>query len=160
MELYQQRENLRNEIKTFWKEGRTWTDVERQVSEKLNQIHAEIVKMEMLDETKSKERFLFSVCGWSEKHGYFRNKRFKASTIKEAIAELQIAKKEDDWKIPTVIVKETYYRQNSPAMVDFDGDVNDLGFSNNQEVIDKNMCGNRSFRWNDLISPNDDRFTY
>ena len=45
-------------------------------------------------------------------------------------------------------------------MVDFDADFNNLGFSDTQELIEKSMCGNRHFKWKDLIKNTDDRFTY
>ncbi len=38
MEIYQERENLRNQIKTFWKEGRTWTGDEPIATKDFNQI--------------------------------------------------------------------------------------------------------------------------
>jgi hypothetical protein len=159
MEQYQERENLRNQIRTFWQDGRTWTPVEHEVMAKLNAVHTEIIKKELLDETKPKVRIVFSVCGYDQRHGFFRTKRFKSATLDEAKAELQLAKKEPDWNIPTIIVKETFYRKNSPAMVDFDGDIYNLGFSDTQEIIEKSMCGNHKFRWKDLIGAVD-RFTY
>lgn len=159
MELYLERENLRNQIRTFWKEGRTWTANEFAVNEKLKSVHSEIIQQELLDETKAKQRIVYSVCGWSEKHAYFRSKRFVSENLKEAKAELKIAKKETYWNIPTIVIEETYFRKNSPAMADFDGDISTLGFSDTQEVIVKSMCGNRKFRWNNLIKEDDDRFT-
>lgn len=160
MQLYRERENLRNQIRAFWKDGRTWSKNEHDVNANLNSVHAEIIKLELLDETKPKERVAYSVCGYSERHSYFRTKIAVVATFQEAKAELEIAKKESGWRVPTIIVKETFFRKNSPAMVDFEGDIYNLGFSDTQEIMAKSMCGNRSFKWRDIISPNDERFTY
>ena len=158
--LYQKRENLRSQIREFWKEGKTWTEKELEVNRDLNEVHDEIVKAELLDDSKPNKRVAYSVCGWSDKHGYFRNKRLLTESIENARKELVVAKSESNWKIPTVIVKETYLRCESPAMVDFEGDVNNLSFSSNQELVDKHMWGNREYKWKDLVSPNKERFTY
>ena len=56
MGIYQERENLRNQIRTFWKEGRTWTEKEQDVNNRLNLIHAEIVAAELLDNTRRSKR--------------------------------------------------------------------------------------------------------
>lgn len=159
MELIQKREELRNQIKGFWKAGITWTEKEHAVSEELNQIHKQVIEIELLDKNKPNERIGYSVCGWSEKHAYFRNKRFLADNLKDAKTEFEIAKKESDWRIPTIIVKHTWFRKNSPAMTDFEGDVNHLNFSDNQDLVDKHMCGNRHYRWNDLLHFGDN-YTY
>ncbi len=160
--LYQKREKYRAQIKTFWKSGINWTKKEHDVLKCLNNIHAQIIQIELLDDTKPQVRNNYSICGWSERHGYFRNKRLKVATIEEAKIELDIAKSEteSEWGIPTVIVKETFYRANSPAMVDFDGDVTTLAISDKQEIMGKSMCGNKHYRWRKLIKPTDDRFTY
>lgn len=157
---YQQREELRNEIKQFWKDGRTFKQHENNVVSMLNAIHAEIVAAEILDKSKPLTRSAYSVCGWSEKHGFFRNKRFSGLTIEQAQEKLSILKTDTKWRIPTIIVKETWLREKSPAMVDFDGDIDQMGFSYSQELIEKHMCGNRHFRWKDLIFPSDSRYTY
>ena len=96
MELLEKREDLRSQIKAFWQSGITWTDKERAVSERLNKIHKQIIEIELLDESKLNERIGFSVCGWSERHGYFRNKRFLADNLEAAKKEFEAAKKESD----------------------------------------------------------------
>jgi len=159
MELQKKREELRNQIKGFWKSGITWTEKEHAVDEELNNIHKQIIEIELLDDDKPNERVGYSVCGWSEKHGYFRNKRFLSDNLKDAKKEFEIAKKESDWGIPTIIVKHTWLRSNSPAMIDFEGDVNHLNFSDNQDLVDKHMCGNKHYRWNDLLHFGDN-YTY
>lgn len=152
MKLFKKREKLRNKIKEIWRSGITWTDKERAVSEELNAIHKQAIEVELLDDNKANERNGYSVCGWSERHGYFRNKRFLADNIKDAKIEFEIAKKETNWGIPTIIVKHSWLRSNSPAMVDFESDVNNLNFSDNQELVDKHMCGNKSYRWKELLN--------
>jgi len=159
MKLFEKREQLRNQIKGFWKSGITWTDKEKLVSEELNQIHKQIIEIELLDKNKPNERIGYSVCGWSEKHGYFRNKRFLTDNLKDAKNEFDIAKKESDWGIPTIIVKHTWLRSNAPAMTDFEGDVDNLNSSDYQDLVEKHMCGNKNYRWNELLHFNDN-FTY
>lgn len=157
--LILKRKHLRKKIESFWKEGRTWTKKEFSVWNKLKAIHTKIIEHEMRDSSKIMARNAFSVCGWSEKHGYFREKRFTAKTLEEAKVEFMLAKKDTEWKIPTLIVRETYLRKCQPAMVDFDGDIGDMGFSDIQAVVEKSMCGTRNYRWKDL-GLNDERFTY
>lgn len=160
MDLFKQREDLRDQIKLYWKEGRSFGEAENAVSKLLNEVHAECIKLELLDENKPKERIVYSVCGYSDKHGYFRTKRFTSLILDEAIAEFEKLKNDPDWRIPTLIVKETHLRKNSGATTDFDGKFEWLGFSDSQEIIDKHMCGSRSFTWKYLIGINEDRFTY
>lgn len=160
MELYEKRENLRNQIKGFWKSGITFTDKEMTVSKELNKVHNEIVEIELTDDDKPNMRESFSVCGWSERHGYFRSKRFVSDNLKDAKNEFELAKKESDWGIPTLIVKHTHLRSESPAMVDFEGDVTDFSFSDHQELVDKHMCGNRHYRWKELLNYLGGNYTY
>lgn len=160
MDIYQEREDLRNKIKAFWQSGAKWSDTEKAVSQRLDIVHAEIVQAELQDPNKPNERFVYSVCGWSKKHGYFRSKRFTSDIIDEAKKELEVAKSDPGWQIPTLIVKERHLRSKSPAMVDFDGHFNNLGFSDHQELIEKHMCGNKEYRWKDIIDPLDNKFTY
>lgn len=158
VDLYKLRQELRSQIHTFWKLAIIWTDNEDKVSEKLNQVHAEILKIEMLDENKIKERFMFSVAGYSPKHGYFRNKRFSDPSLDAAIKDFEIAKSDPNWQIPTLIVKETFYRQSSPAMADYDN--YKFTFSDKQELVRKHLCGNKEYKWHEIMHPKDDRFTY
>ena len=160
VDLYQLRQELRSQIRTFWKLQIIWTDNENKVYEKLTQVHAEIIRIEMLDENKVKERVFFSVAGYSSRHGYFRNKRLITSSLDAAIADLEDAKKDNNWRIHTLIVKETYYRLKAPAMVDFDSiDVPNC-FSDKQELVRKHSCGNKEYRWYEIMHPKNDRFTY
>ena len=69
MELFEKREQLRNQIKGFWKSGITWTKKEDSVNEELNSVHKQIIEIELLDDDKPNERIGYSVCGWSEKQG-------------------------------------------------------------------------------------------
>lgn len=159
--LIKKREVLRNQIRAIWKRGGQWTEDDKKVIQELNELHAKIISLELHDPTKSTRRDAYSVCGWSERHGYFRNKRFSSFDLNEAKAEFEKAKKDPDWKIPTIIVNEIYLRAKSPAMVDFDGDFpSNIGFSEHQTLVDKHMCGNRHYRWKDLLSINEDRYTY
>jgi|GEM_PF-3058668 len=160
MGIYEERENLRDKIKLYWKGGRVWTVEDRKVSDKLDAIHAKIVSREMLDPLKKKQRIVFTVCGWSEKHGYFRSKIFRSESFHLCLQELQRVSKELDWKTPTLIVEEIYCRLTSPAMVDFEGDIYNLGFSDHQILRKKHMCGCKRARWSHLIRPDDLRFTY
>lgn len=159
--LIKKREVLRNQIRAIWKRGGQWTEDDKKVLQELNELHTKIISLELHDPTKSTRRNAYSVCGWSERRGYFRTKRFLSFDLKEAKKEFEKAKQDPDWKIPTIIVKEIHLRDKSPAMVDFDSDSPyDLGFSKHQVLVDMHMCGNRHYRWKNLLSFTADQYTY
>lgn len=160
--LYKKRTELRDQIKLFWKEGRTFGAHENAVNDELNAIHSDIIRHESSTGALPMQRVRYSVCGWSQRHEYFRNKFKTCATVEEAKKELAILKTDTaSWGIPTIIVQERFFRFNSPAMVDFDStSIEDLGFADQQELIAKHMCGSKGYTWNDLIKPIDSRFTY
>lgn len=158
--LYEERERYRNHIHKLWKKGGTFSCEDHEIFAQLNVVHKKILEIEMNDAEKPKKREVYSVCGWSVKHGYFRNKEFKSENLEEAKERLETLKKDKDWGIPTVIVKETHFRKSTPAMGEFDKEIDLLGFSDSQEIIEKHMMGSKEFRWANLINDNDDRYTY
>ena len=158
--LREKREEFRDHIRSLWKSGKSFSENDQLINEKLNAIHADILKKEMADPNIKKVRTGYSICGYSEKHGYFRNKRFISEDLMESEFEFKEAKKDSEWRIPTLLIKETFLRKESPAMTDFDKeDINHLVSSDHQEIIQKHMCGNKQYRWKDLINGYS-RFTY
>lgn len=159
-ELKKERELHRERVKEIWKSGRAWTPEDNAGLKELNKIHPEILELELKDPATIIERIGYSVCGWSEKHAYFRNKYFTSEDLEEAKAEFEKLKKDPSWGIPTIIVKETKLRNRAGSVTDFDNvDFEHLGFAEHQDLISKHMCGNRQYRWNDLLHFGDN-YTY
>lgn len=161
--LRKEREEYRKCIRKLWKEGKTFNNDDMQVSKDLNTVHAKILELEMELPNVIKKRTGYSVCGYSERHGYFRNKRFISEDYREAEKEFEVAKTDPDWGIPTLLVRESFFRNEAPGMVDFDkNEIGHLSFSNHQEIIKKHMCGNKQHRWKFLIdiNPEGHRYTY
>lgn len=159
--LYKEREQYRKHIKELWKKCAPFSNDDKEILKKLDAVHKTITVLELNEGVKPKHRIMYSVCGWSEKHGYFRSKNFKSESLREAKEEFNLLKKDKGWRVPTLIVEETYFRKSSPAMVDFDGEeIGGLGFSNFQELIKKDMMGNKQYEWSDLIKEGDERYTY
>ena len=148
---YSIRTELREKIRAIQSEHRAWNKKDHQILEELNKVHAEITFEELKDNTKKHEKSLFSVCGYSYKHGYFRSKVDQYETIGEAIAKLNELKSDPTWGIPTVIVKETYLRLNCLALVDFDTKDFNLSFADVKEVVKKHKCGDQKHSWDYLL---------
>lgn len=150
--LKEQKKKYLSRINTLQHSGSNIEEEARELFKKLNDVHSRILEIELKNPSTLKLRVGYSVCGWSEKHDYFRNKYFVSETLREAKVELEKLKKDPTWGIPTIIVQEKKLRRSSPRSVDFDNaDFEHLGSSDDQKVISKSMCGNKKFRWKDLL---------
>ncbi len=155
-ELCERRSELRKQMSSIIKENRDWTLADRHRMRELQDVHLKITVSELSDRSKKHEKKLYSVCGYSYKHGYFRNKVDSYKTIDEAILKLNELKADKGWGIPTIIVKETYLRLTSPAMVDFDSDEFDERFPDRKEVMGRHKCGDHKHSWDFLLDTNGD----
>jgi hypothetical protein len=157
LELLLQKWNEIYPEKGFWEEGKYL--LSKDDEKQYEALHMEIVNAM----PKNRHKFsCYSVCGWSERHGYFRNKHSQHKTIEEARECFIELKKNEEWRIPTVIVKETWsiLKSNFRTLKAFlQNDFEEAGFSDNQELIEKNMMGNKSYRWK-YLDLNNDRLTY
>lgn len=161
IELKQERQNLRQEINLYTRFSIQWDDEALKKHERLKVIHQKIVTHELLQDKTIKVRYGFAVCGYSEKHGYFRNKHNVFESLNQALYEFELLKSIDKWKIPTIIIKQSYLRLTSPCTVDFDKyPITWLGISDNQELIKKHMMGSRGFKWSYLLDDKENNFTY
>lgn len=161
MDLKNERKQYRFYIESVWNSDAKFSKDDKLRVDRLDDIHKQIIEFELLDPKLKKERIGYSVCGYDLKHGYFRNKYSISETLKDAQIIFDKLKSDPNWRIPTLIVKETFCRKGSPAMVDFDIDgIDNLGFSDYQMLIKKNKMGNTEYRWKDIIKKCDSRFTY
>jgi hypothetical protein len=154
-DLYQKRNELRIAMRKVWQSGRKGMDyvnAVREVDEPLKAVHQQILAKECTDPSLRQLRHTYSVYGYSERHEYFRKKHAQFDKLENAILCFNQLKNDPDWNIPTLVIKETYLRQESPALVDFNGPIDDLAFSEKQEIVEKHMMGCRKYRWNHLIS--------
>jgi hypothetical protein len=153
-ELKNRREELRIAMRNVWQSGLKGTEYRnaiKEVDEPLKTIHQQILDIECADPALPQVRYTYSVCGYSEKHGYFREKHATFDELAEAKACFNELKNDPTWGIPTLIIQEGFLRGESPPLVDFEGPGYELGFSDTQEIIDKHMMGSREYRWKDLI---------
>lgn len=160
-ELIAEREKCREHIRSCWKAGKHFDKSDHEISRKTEELHQQILEIEKNMTDKPQFRICYSVCGWSEKHGYFRNKNFTSESLQEAIAEFFNLKSDPSWRIPTLIVKQTCTRAKSPSMVDFDNDPIGQLHSNYQEIVEKHLMNCPDIhRWSDLLTGLEDRYTY
>lgn len=135
----------------YWKDGEYL--LSKNEEEELEMLHKKILTLMSNDPSCNMTQLRFTICGWSEKHGYFRNKNSSHKTLEEAKKALSYIKKDTSWNIPTLIVKETWFLNQTnfitflPFLRNID---NGMGFSDNQEVVAKSMCGNRNKRWSNF----------
>lgn len=123
--------------------------------------HTNVVVPIELKLGKPSTRVVYSICGYSEKHGYFRNKHETVDLLDDAIEIFQNLKKDNSWGIPTIIVKVTFYRSETLGIYDFDNNnADDLGFSQKQEVVKKSKCGAKTDSWDLILSGFEDNYTY
>lgn len=154
-DLYQKRNELRVAMPKVWQsglKGMDYVNAVKEVDEPLKAVHQQILAIECADPSLPQFRHAYSVCGYSERHEYFREKHAQFDKLEDAILCFDQLKDDPDWDMPTLVIKETYFREENPALVDFDGPIDELGFSESQEIVDKHMMGCRKYRWNDLIN--------
>ncbi len=143
----------------FWENGRYKEELDHP---RFEQLHKEMVQLMTGNDLFQQRIEAYSVCGWSEKHSYFRSKYDTVPFLKEAREILNKLKSDPNWRIPTVIVKETWLlsKTNYRTFNNFRaGDFYNIGFSDFQQVLEKNMCGSRQYSWK-ALGLNEDRVTY
>ncbi|GAA4274978.1 hypothetical protein U6A24_12695 [Aquimarina gracilis] len=123
--------------------------------------HKNVVVPIELKMGKPETRIVYAVCGYSERHGYFRNKRAVFDTLKEAKETALKLKDDKKWGIPTLIIQVTFFRSETFGCYDFDNNgPDDLGFSQDQKIVWKHKCGYTALSWEDmLLGPGTD-YTY
>ena len=145
------RADIRNKIKMLISLGiKTAEDshVMANYITELEKYHSEILPFEIEDGSIHQSIIGFSLCGFSPEHGYFRNKYGTFSTLEIASKEMKIKSEDPGIRFPLIILKETWYRSKSPAMVDFDKtpiEFKYLAFSYAQEVVDKILINSKLF---------------
>ncbi|WP_271770422.1 hypothetical protein [Aquimarina algiphila] len=110
---------------------------------------------------KPETRIVYTICGYSEKHGYFRNKYDVVDTLKEAKKTALELKNDKDWGIPTLILEVTFFRSETLGCYDFDNnEPHNLGFSQDQKIVWKHKCGYTSESWEDILNGLGNDYTY
>lgn len=164
-ELRARRSELRQQMIEYNRQGgghALWVSTYKAVRAELDQVHAQILAVEVKDPALIQVRYTYEVCGWSDKHDYFRNKYKVCESLEEAEAVLWERIADTKWRIPTIIVKQTHRRENSSPMDDFDtAPVSQLMCSQTQELVGrKSMCGAKGHSWSYYFKGLGTRYTY
>ncbi len=163
--LKARRQELRGQMKEYYKEGgghALWNSKYKAINQELQDVHAQILAVEVMDPTLVQVRYTYEVCGYSFKHEYFRAKFQVCESLKEAEKVLKNLEDNPEWGIPTIIVKQTHRRADSFADDDFDTmPADQLSCSKVQELVGrKSMCGYKKHSWDYLFKGLNGRYTY
>jgi len=74
--LKEEKKQYQDHISAIQFTGANWEYKDLEINRKLNDVHSHVLEIELKDPNTLRKRIGYSVCGWSEKHDYFRNKYF------------------------------------------------------------------------------------
>lgn len=158
--IIQERDITRNKLNSATYEERQKPDYLKKYQD-FCEHHTNVVVPLELKIGKPSTRVVYTICGYSERHGYFRNQYKSVDLLDDAIELLNELKNDSNWRIPTLILKVTFYRKETLAIYDFDkNNPDDLGFSQEQQIVKKSKCGAKTDSWDLLLSGLNNDYTY